>query len=166
MKAPIAPNLPAMSHVQQPAEPPHDDSRSLAMLNYGLLLVSIFFAGAPGLVAVAIAYAQAPRAPPLLRSHYRFQIGLFWSGFVIGVLGGALFVAGVTTAIFDFLAVGDGDWTDNVPMLRDLGAHGPALLMIIVGVLITMLDAAWLLAASAFGFIRLASHRGLGKSAA
>jgi uncharacterized membrane protein len=157
-----------MSYVLQPSEPapPREETRSLAMLNYGLFLVSIFLAGAPGLIAVAIAYSQKPRAAPLLRSHYRFQIGLFWSGFVLGLIAGVLFFTGLVTAIFDFLAVNEGDWADQIPMLKGLGAHGPALLMIILGVLIAALDAAWLLAASTFGLIRLASHQGLRKSAA
>lgn len=157
-----------MSPVPQPYAPApmRDESRSLAMLNYGLYFISIFFAGAPGLVAVAIAYSQKNRAEPMLRSHYRFQIGLFWSGFVLGAVAAALFAAGLATAIFDFLAVNGDDWTDNVPMLRDLGAHGPALFLILLGVLIAAVDGAWLLGASAFGLIRLASHRGLGKSAA
>jgi uncharacterized membrane protein len=136
------------------------------MFNYGLFLISIFFAGAPGLIAAAIAYSQKTRVAPLLRSHYRFQIVLFWSAFLLGAVAAGLFVIGLTTAIFDFLAVSGGDWTDNVPMLRDLGAHGPALFMILLGVLIAAIDGAWLLAASTFGLIRLASHRGLGKSAA
>jgi uncharacterized membrane protein len=146
--------------------PPRDDSRSLAMLNYGLLFCSIFFAGVPALIAVAMAYAQKSKAPPLLRSHYRFQIGLFWSGFLLALIAGALFVTGLVTAIFEFLADTGADWTDGVPMLRELRAHGPALLMIIGGMLIAALDALWLVAASAFGFIRLASHQGLSKSAA
>ena len=48
--------------------------RNLALLGYGLLGVSVFFAGVTALVAVIVAYALHDAATETLSSHFRFQI--------------------------------------------------------------------------------------------
>ena len=57
--------------------------RNLALVAYGLLFFAVFFAGAPALVAVAIAYARRQHGDPAVRSHFRFQIFVFWVGFAL-----------------------------------------------------------------------------------
>ena len=41
-----------------------ETAENLAMIAYGLLFASIFFAGAPALIAVVIAYSQRQEASP------------------------------------------------------------------------------------------------------
>jgi uncharacterized membrane protein len=159
--------LGGMSEVLDPLDetPPPRDARPLAMLNYGLIFSSIFFAGVPALIAVALAYGQRPRATPLLRSHFRFQIGLFWTGFFIALLAGSLVLTGVVMAVAELVGASGRTLSDGF-QFRDLRVQGDIMALMIGGVLLAATDAVMLMAGSAFGFIRLASNRSLGKSAA
>jgi len=141
------------------------DGRPLAMLNYGLIFVSIFFAGVPALIAVALAYAQRSKSSPLARSHFRFQIGLFWTGFFIALLAGSLVLTGVVMAAAELVGASGRTLADGF-QLSDLRIQGDIIALMIGGVLLAATDALMLMAGSAFGFIRLASNRSLGKSAA
>src|SRR5689334_23325161 len=69
--------------------------RNLAFLTYGLLFFSVFFAGVPALIAVAIAYARRKDADPLVRGHHSFQIWIFWVGFLMALLAGAAGLTGI-----------------------------------------------------------------------
>lgn len=154
----------------------HRDSEtaySLAMVNYGLLFASIFFAGLPGLVAVIIAYSQRDDTPSAVRSHLVFQIRIFWVAFGLSLAAGACALAAVLTVLRDLVSLSTRDrieaFLDPAPSTIDLSQiHVDGLLIaLIVGFgLFSVLTALWLTAAPAFGFIRLASQRGIGHSAA
>jgi len=62
--------------------------RGVALLGYGLLVVSPFMLGLPAMASLALAFAHRGDAHPVIRSHYRFQGSLFWT--TIGLLGLAL----------------------------------------------------------------------------
>ena len=96
-----------MSQLPPPApdatpNPPDDrENRGIAMLNYGLLFTSIFFAGIPALIAVALAYARKSKTGPGLKKHFRFQIRIFWIAFFIALLAGACGISGVVLAVIE-----------------------------------------------------------------
>ncbi len=160
-----------MSQIPPPSadatlDPPYDrENRGVAMLNYGLLFTSIFFAGIPALIAVALAYARKSKTGPGLKKHFRFQIRIFWVAFFIALLAGACGIAGVILAVVE-LAQGAGVWPWQGVDLRTMRVGGDIVFMLVAAVILSLIDAAWLMASSAFGFIRLASDHSLSKAAA
>ena len=146
--------------------------RNLALLGYGLLGISIFFAGVTAVVAVGIAYALHDAATEDLSRHFRFQIRIFWVGvgFILVTL-----VAGLVAA---FGAVGNllhqAAPTDMVTQIEvfgrqfDLsGLRITPLVVIATGVSAGagLLGALWMLIAPTTGFIRLATSRRMGETA-
>jgi uncharacterized membrane protein len=68
--------------------------RGVALAAYGLLFISPFMFGAPAIAGLGMAYAHKDDAHSLIRSHYRFQIRIFWTTLVCLVIGIALAVGG------------------------------------------------------------------------
>jgi hypothetical protein len=68
--------------------------RGVGLAAYGLLFVSPFMLGAPAIAGLGLAYAHKDDAHSLMRSHYRFQIRIFWTTLVCLVIGVALAVGG------------------------------------------------------------------------
>jgi uncharacterized membrane protein len=146
--------------------------RNLALLGYGLLGVSIFFAGITALVAAGIAYALYNAANEELSRHFRFQIRIFWIG--VGCILLTL-VAGLVAA---FGAVGNllhsAPPTDMVRQIELFGRQidlsnlriSP-LVVISTGVSAgaALLGALWMLIAPTIGFIRLATSKHMGQTA-
>lgn len=149
---------------------PGETSRNLAMIGYGLLLASIFFAGAPALVAVVIAYSQRDEAPARIRSHFDFQIRVFWIAFVLILAAAACGLTAAVSALselINFAAVGGLNRLDSISVdLSHVSIDGRIIGLLVAAVLLGFLSSVWLLAASAVGFIRLASERGIGQSPA
>ncbi|MFA7261443.1 MAG: hypothetical protein WC068_00355 [Caulobacter sp.] len=146
--------------------------RNLALLGYGLLGVSIFFAGVTALVAVIIAYALRDAATEQLSSHFRLQIRIFWIGAACALLA----VVGGLVAAFGAL----GNFLHQAPpadLVRHVVLWGNAIdlsglrvtpLVVIaatVAVGAALLGAAWMIVAPTIGFIRLASSRHMGQTA-
>lgn len=151
---------------------PRRDSGSaynLAMVNYGLLFASIFFAGVPALIAAIIAYSQRDDAPSPARTHLNFQIRIFWVAFVLSLGAGACALGAVISAAGDLVAFGQANgWRgfDDFDIdLSRLSIDGTVIALIVGFAVFSVLSAAWLVAAPAIGFIRLASQRGIGHSA-
>ncbi len=163
-----------MTQATAAASPWRQDTldRTLALVNYGLLFASIFFAGIPGLVAVIIAYAQQDEAPERIRSHLRFQIRIFWVAFGLSLLASATALTAALLAAMDFLQVGvDKTWTSfsvdlaRLVVLSDLEhlrVATPVVGLIVATVLVSFVALLWLIAAPAVGFIRLATDRSIG----
>ena len=146
--------------------------RNLALLGYGLLGVSIFFAGITAVVAVGIAYALHDAATDDLSRHFRFQIRIFWVGVGFILL---TVVAGLVAA---FGAVGNllhqAAPTDMVTQIQmfgrqyDLSGLRITPLVVVSAVVSAgagMLGALWMLIAPTIGFIRLATSKHLGQTA-
>jgi uncharacterized membrane protein len=80
------------------AEPSYDGAppapsplaRGMAFAIYGLLFLALPTLGSSGLVALILAYAGRDGAAPLIRSHHRFQIRIFWIGLAMGAAAIAL----------------------------------------------------------------------------
>lgn len=144
-------------------------ARNLALVNYGLLFASIFFAGLPALIAAIIAYSQRDEAPAQVRSHFSFQIRTFWVAFGLTLGAGICALAATLAAIRDLVAFTrtqgwEGFGSIDVDLSR-LSLDGAVIALLVGFVLCSVLAAAWLVAAPAIGFIRLASQRGIGHSA-
>lgn len=146
-----------------------DTARNLALVNYGLLFAAVFFAGVPALIAVIIAYAQRDEAPPTLRSHHDFQIKIFWVAFALTLAAGICFLAAIVNgvgALLEFTRANGWDTFDTIQIdLSQLSIDGTIVGLVVASIILTFLGAVWLIAAPAFGFIRLASERGIGHHA-
>lgn len=67
-------------------------SRGMALFIYALLFFGLPTFGTSALVGLVLAYARRDGSPPLIRSHHRFQIRLFWLG--VAMTAAALVLAG------------------------------------------------------------------------
>jgi uncharacterized membrane protein len=144
-----------MSTVSDYAPAPRSEEvdRNLALLAYGLLFIGVFCAGLSALVAVAIAYARRKQAAPLIANHYRFQVFVFWVGFVPALLAGLCGMAAVVSLLVGLLAD-----PAKPPVGGILSFAG-------VGVALAVAAGMWLMVTSLFGFIRLASQQTIGQTA-
>lgn len=149
----------SMTAVRTPAGQDEVD-RNLCFLTYGLLFFSVFFAGVPALIAVAIAYARRKQADCFVRGHHAFQIWIFWVGFVLALLAGA---AGLTAVVMIFskaLRLSSGIGWHGWGSIQLSDVVGPTALSFIgTFFLLGACAALWLVATSVYGFVRLASHR-------
>ncbi|WP_421931337.1 hypothetical protein [Phenylobacterium sp.] len=141
-------------------------ARNLALINYGLLFASIFFAGVPALIAVIIAYSQRDESPPSVRSHHDFQIKIFWVAFALTMAAGACGLGALISGVgelMEFTRVNgwDGFSTINIDLSR-LAIDGRIVALLVAAVVLSLLAGVWLIAAPAIGFIRLVSARGIG----
>lgn len=147
-----------------------ESARNLALINYGLLFASIFFAGLPALVAVIIAYSQRDEAPSQLRSHHDFQIRIFWVGFALTLLAAASVLGAAIGLVGELVEASRTEGWRNLDDIRidvsRLSFGGTVVLMGGLAAIFSFLTCLWLAAAPAVGFIRLASERGMGHSAA
>ncbi len=137
--------------------------RGVALTAYGLLFVSPFMLGAPALAGMGMAYAHKDDAHSLMRSHYRFQIRIFWTTVVCLVIGLALAVGAgglAIGAVYHFLR-------QSFPALGlplggfnlggDIAAEENWLL--IAGVAFLVGGIGYILIASIYGFIKLLAGR-------
>ena len=136
-----------------PASRSDEVDRNLALLAYGLLFVGVFCAGLSALAALAIAYARRRQAGALVASHHRFQIFIFWVGFVPALLSGLCAMAAVISLVFGLLSD-----PAKPPVAGILSFAG-------LGVALAVAAGTWLMATSLFGFIRLASQQSIGQTA-
>jgi uncharacterized membrane protein len=147
-----------------------DIDSNLALLGYALLFFSIFFAGMPGLVAAVIAYAQRDATNPSIRSHYNFQIRIFWVAVVLSLIAAVTAVAAAAISVGHFVEMGvQGGWDawDGISFSTSNIHIDPAVVVLLGITALTALAAAlWLMLAPLVGFIRLATQRSMGDRAA
>ncbi len=174
------------------APPASPLSRGLAFLGYGLLFLGLPTLGTSALLGLVLAYARRDGASPIVASHHRFQIRLFWIGVAMSA---AALVLGVT-------AVADAgrapvhphripvsphatliSWPADEPPLvspADLGDDLPrftyrfqsqaltwstrALLEGYSAAVLGVFSVLWAFGAPLYGAARLASGRGMGQS--
>jgi uncharacterized membrane protein len=146
--------------------------RNLALLAYGLLGVSVFFAGITALVAVIIAYTLHDAATEELSRHFRFQTRIFWIGLasiLVTVVAGVVATLGAAGALLHTAPPADAvrsiavfGYTIDLMALR-LTPLVMTALAISAGS--ALFGALWMMLASAFGFMRLATSKHIGQTA-
>jgi uncharacterized membrane protein len=141
----------------------------VAMAGYALLFVSVFMVGVPALAALALAYAHKGDTHLVARSHFRFQLRIFWTAilFLALGLGSVALAAGFGVGWIYQLVAHTHAFAGAVNAGR-LSAWSGAIagLLLVAAVLLTALAALWTLGASLFGFVRLISNKPIGHEAA
>jgi uncharacterized membrane protein len=139
----------------------HDEvDRNLAFVTYGLLFFSVFFAGVPALIAVAIAYARRKDADPLVRGHHAFQIWIFWVGFLMALLAGAAGLTALTMVFGRTVQMSSMNAWHGWEQVRLSDVIGPLTLSFFAtSIMLGVCAGLWLVFTSIYGFIKLASHR-------
>jgi uncharacterized membrane protein len=139
--------------------------RLIAFIVYVLLFIGVFTFGVPSIVGLALALAHGHDTHPILRTHYRHQVRIFWMGafcivgaVVAGFAGSGVWLAalvtwgekisGVSTATIGVSLTGQQAWIGGV--------------MLATSVSLVLFGAAWTLLQSLFGFLRLAGNRPIG----
>src|SRR3982751_4127999 len=102
-----------------PPPPPADDSaeKGLALVSYVILFLSPFIAGFPSIISVIIAAVRRGTASPVMRTHYDFQIKIFW----VGVLFIAVGFACAAVAVAFGLGAAWSAWGDLPATTSGLG---------------------------------------------
>lgn len=152
-----------------PAATASSEDRVLAAIVYALLFLTPFFAGVTALIAVVLAYVRRPAAEALSRSHYAFQIRMFWIGLVLLVLSVVLGLVGAGVLITHFLDVSlrqGGGWDAWDVSFNDNGVthlNLAGLTVLVLSGLLLLGDMLWLMLASVFGVARLLSGAPIGR---
>lgn len=144
--------------IEDRAENP-DLDRNLAFLAYGLLFFAVFFAGAPALIAVAIAHSRRNAATPLIRRHHAYQISVFWIGFGLALLAGGSALAFLVTGLLEMVQAGSGGIDTLDEMFSSLSDSKALFSFLTAAIVLTLLSGLWLSGAAAYGFFRLASGK-------
>lgn len=133
--------------------------RTLAMINYGLLVASLAFAGLPAIAALLIAYFQRPESPPQIKGHLTFQIRIFWIGFTFSLIAALCLWPTCSSSarrLSNMRAPVDG--------FSRRGLRTPALVLAGVAAASVFATVVWTIGACGFGIVRLAGGRGIGQS--
>ena len=138
----------------------------VALAGYVLLFISVFMFGVPALATMALAYAHKNDSHLLVRSHYRFQLRIFWTAvlFALLAIGSAVTAGGLAvTKLIQFIRdqlPGVGAAMDQAHVSSWSGQI--AGILVIAAVTLGLLAVVWTLIASVFGFLRLISNRPIG----
>jgi uncharacterized membrane protein len=132
----------------------------VALAGYVLLFLSVFMFGVPALASVALAYAHRRDAHLVVRTHFGFQIRIFWTAVLLLVLSIASAVAGGGAAFAREHLPGAASAVSPVQVGAWSGVAAACL--IVAAVVLFVLAALWLLAASFMGFLRLLAGRPIG----
>lgn len=131
------------------------DDRTIALVNYVLLLLGFFTSGITSLVAVVLAYVRRENAEPFARSHLSFQISTFWIGFLGTALGVVLMLAAIGPFIMAGVDSNGGDWST----VDDTGLALTGVALLAVGGLILLGVQVAVLVRSIYGLIKLSSDQ-------
>jgi uncharacterized membrane protein len=138
----------------------------VALAGYVLLFISVFMFGVPALATMALAYAHKNDSHLLVRSHYRFQLRIFWTAVLFAVLAIASAVTAGGLAVSKLIEFARAH-LPGVGAAMDQAHVGSwsaqiAGLLLIAAVTLGLLALVWTLIASLFGFLRLVSNRPIG----
>jgi len=142
--------------------------KGVALLGYGLLLVSPFMLGLPALASLALAFAHRHDAHPVILSHYRFQGALFWTIIGLLVLALALLLVGggvEMTTVAGFIQAHLGGlplpaWL--VGGYGDKGERETGNWMLAGGITAVVVALLWLVIGSIWGAFKLVLGRPMG----
>ena len=150
--------------------PSSSEDRGLAFLGYGLLLISPFLAGMSGLVGVVLAYVRRSGAAPLERSHYNFQIRIFWIAVAIFAAAVIAFAVGAGYLISDLVnaATNNGEQWDawEVAAFEDenIRFHGESIVGFLIALVLGGLSVLWVFVSSLIGIFLLADQKPVGRA--
>jgi uncharacterized membrane protein len=147
------------------------EDRIIAGLNYALLFATPFFAGLTAVIAIVLAYVRRPLSDPLTRTHYAFQMRIFWIGLIVFVLSVVVAIVGLFMAfgvigpenargVGDFFTISDGGASAS-SHVGHFNVAGVILLTICAAAL--FFDLLWVMLASVFGLARLLSSEPIGR---
>ena len=140
--------------------------RGVALVGYGLLIISVFTAGLPALAALALASAHSHDAHLVTRSHYRHQVSIFWAGvmsFVLGILCGVAAAAFAFSQVWSWMAAQFPWIAQNIGALVLPGDRGEvASWLVVAAVVLFIYGAAHTLLTSIFGAMKLVAGRPIG----
>ncbi len=131
------------------------DDRTIALVNYVLLLLGFFTSGITSLVAVILAYVRRGNAEPFARSHLGFQISTFWIGFGGTLIGVLLMLGAIIPMAMAGADSNGGDW--STVDQGGLAVTGVALL--VVGGLVILAAQVASLVRCIYGLIKLSSDQ-------
>ncbi|HXQ09526.1 MAG TPA: hypothetical protein VN805_00855 [Caulobacteraceae bacterium] len=144
-----------------------DVDRNLALVAYGLLFFAVFFAGAPALVAVAIAYARRQHGDPAVRSHFSFQIFVFWVGVVLTTIAALCGLGAILILLGEVIrGAVEGRWDSLDTALFTQSHVGLMMLLAAAAALFAVLTGVWLIVTSAYGFVLLATRHAMRQTSA
>jgi uncharacterized membrane protein len=144
--------------------------KGVALLGYGLLIVSPFMAGLPAAASLAIAFAHRHDAHPVVRSHYRFQGRIFWTTVALIALATFLILGGggmALTTAFGFVqdhvaGLALPGWLTGA--YADAGERAAANWALIGGIAALAAAFLWLIGAALWGAFKLVLGRPIGQS--
>lgn len=146
------------------------DDRTLAFVVYAMHFLSPFVFGLTALIGVAIAYVRKPEAEPVLASHYRFQIRVFWVGFALSVIAAFAIMIGLGVIFWElagaFLSDMPADPAAAVNRNLDVDLPVGAFVALIIGGCGWVTTAFWMIITSVAGALRLSAGRGIGRRGA
>ena len=137
--------------------------RGVALTAYGLLFVSPFLLGSTALGALGMAFAHRNDEHSLMRSHYRFQMRLFWTT-VAALVIAALLAFGAGGLAFGGLYALARDNFPNLPlpamdMLDQQNAASEETWLMVAAIVFFFGGLLYLFLNCAYGFIKLLAGR-------
>jgi uncharacterized membrane protein len=138
----------------------------VALAGYVLLFVGVFMAGVPALATFALAYAHRRDSHLLVRTHFQFQLRIFFTALLFVGLGAGSLVAAGGLALSRVVRFAH----DHLPGLAgamsqahvDAWTGAIAAALLAAAIVFFGLTVIWLLGASLFGFLRLVAGRPIG----
>ncbi len=148
-----------------------DADRTIGIVNYVLLIVAPLTSGLTALAAVILAYVRRNDADSMTRSHYGFQIRIFWIAIALFVAGILCTIAAIGFGVLDAVGtIGGADGLDawDVAGLEEKDIRINPAPLFGWGSVAALAFAAhfiWTFVASLFGLVKLASQKGIGRTA-
>ena len=143
------------------------DDRTLAFVVYAMHFVAPFVFGLTALIGVVMAYVRKPEAEPILASHYRFQIRVFWVGFGLSVVAALAVMIGLGLVFWELVAAFLSDMPAEPldAVARDLHVDFPvaAFVALLIASAAWVATAFWMIMASVAGALRLSTDRAMGR---
>lgn len=144
------------------------DDRTLAFVGYALMFVAPFVFGLTALIGVVIAYVRRPDAPPVERSHYRYQVRTFWIGFILSMIAAVGLVVSVGFLFADVIrylfANMPSDAWDAVSQEMEMSFPVVTFVGLIVSGCAWVAAAFWMVLTSVVGAVRLSGSHPMGRT--
>lgn len=133
----------------------------VALACYVMLFISVFLF-VPAFAAVVIAYFHRKDTHLLVRTHYRFQMRIFWTATLLLSLSIGAFIVGGTALLGGLIGLIQHQFS-GVTVAEGRNIQGiVAASLIVAGFVFWGVAFFWTMVASAIGFLRLFVNRPIG----